>query len=296
MESYDAFIIDQWGVLHNGKRLYDNAVLTCLHQLSDAGKKMVLLSNSSRRKASVLSGLTRLGIDSSLFIDVVTSGEVAWKMLKDRDFDLPLDKGALDGERQLSVFLLGNGDDDREYLESSGCVSVSPEQADLVVARGTFSIGSHLHYADSTKLMREVKPLLEVCARKKLPMLVTNPDLLRPGGLTPMPGQLALLYAEIAPFANIQYIGKPHGLVYKECLNSLSRVPADRICCIGDSMDHDIAGAVRQSLDSVWIMSGVHCKELNMEEGSAEIASDEALESLLNRYDFHPTYCCPSFR
>ncbi len=39
---YDGFIIDLWGVIHDGVTPYDGAV-DCLTRLRDAGKRVVML-------------------------------------------------------------------------------------------------------------------------------------------------------------------------------------------------------------------------------------------------------------
>ena len=53
---YDAFIIDQWGVLHDGKVLYPEALAT-MDLLKAASKKTIMLSNSSKRVGSSIAGL-----------------------------------------------------------------------------------------------------------------------------------------------------------------------------------------------------------------------------------------------
>ena len=47
-DSYSAFIIDQWGVLHNGERPYDG-VIDCLRELKERKKEIIILSNSGKR-------------------------------------------------------------------------------------------------------------------------------------------------------------------------------------------------------------------------------------------------------
>jgi hypothetical protein len=59
---YDSYIIDQWGVLHDGKTPYPG-VVACLSELKAAGKQLILLSNSSKRRASSFKGLQKVGID-----------------------------------------------------------------------------------------------------------------------------------------------------------------------------------------------------------------------------------------
>ena len=76
-ERYDAFLIDQWGVMHNGKTAYPKAI-ECMAKLAERGKKIVLLSNSSRRKGNSMKKLDAMGFASNTVIDVVTSGEMGW--------------------------------------------------------------------------------------------------------------------------------------------------------------------------------------------------------------------------
>ena len=53
---YDAILLDQFGVLHDGKNAIDGAV-ACYDALAAAGKKLVVLSNTSRRRASATSAI-----------------------------------------------------------------------------------------------------------------------------------------------------------------------------------------------------------------------------------------------
>ena len=64
---YDAFILDQHGVLHNGKSAFSGAV-DCVKELHAAmGKKLIILSNTSSPSASTFDRLPTLGFDKSNF-------------------------------------------------------------------------------------------------------------------------------------------------------------------------------------------------------------------------------------
>ena len=82
-ERYDGFVVDLWGVVHDGVQAYPG-VTDALAQLQAAGKRVVFLSNAPRRSWVVEELLARLGVPRSLYVDAVTSGEVAWEMLRDR--------------------------------------------------------------------------------------------------------------------------------------------------------------------------------------------------------------------
>ena len=42
---YDVFILDQWGVMHDGYKGYDHAV-SAVEQLIKENKKLIIISNS----------------------------------------------------------------------------------------------------------------------------------------------------------------------------------------------------------------------------------------------------------
>ena len=44
---YDIFFIDLWGVIHNGKKIFENAI-EVLKNIKNQGKVIVLISNAPR--------------------------------------------------------------------------------------------------------------------------------------------------------------------------------------------------------------------------------------------------------
>jgi HAD superfamily hydrolase (TIGR01459 family) len=124
-DRYDAFLIDQFGVLRDGRGPYPGAAET-LARLKDAGKRIIVLSNSGKRSAENDRRLVELGFVAGSWDWFLTSGEVAWQILRreggagggtarkclliSRDHDLSPIKG-LDLERtdcgaDADVFLL----------------------------------------------------------------------------------------------------------------------------------------------------------------------------------------------
>ena len=47
-EHYDLFLIDQWGVLHDGRFAYKEAI-NALQYLKNINKTLIIISNSSQR-------------------------------------------------------------------------------------------------------------------------------------------------------------------------------------------------------------------------------------------------------
>jgi ribonucleotide monophosphatase NagD (HAD superfamily) len=63
--AYDAFIVDLWGVLHDGAKPLPGTV-ECLGALKAAGKRVVLLSNAPRPAAPAIARLTEIGFAREL--------------------------------------------------------------------------------------------------------------------------------------------------------------------------------------------------------------------------------------
>lgn len=312
VDRYDSFIIDQWGVLHNGETPYSH-VLECLLKLRNSGKKMIMLSNSSKRKQSAIDGMKKVGIDPLLFDEVITSGELGWSMINNRDFSSAhismRNLRALSGEDDvMKVFVLGNGSDDIEYVHSCRCILAPALDADFVLCRGTFSImdgNNNKVYRSARDFMVECEQSLAECASVGLPMLVTNPDFYRPGCGSPMPGLVAQMYSKlVGDESKVTLIGKPLQLVYESSLKALSAVMGtdtvlrrDRVCCIGDSMEHDIKGATGAQMASVFISNGVHASELNRVEGECARPDQDYITFFMLKHKEHmPDFVLPCFK
>ena len=86
VDDYDVFLLDMYGVLHNGTSLYDGA-LEAVQRLAAAAagnKRLVVLSNSYRRSSECAAQLQALGLHNNSdntellsLTGIVTSGEVA---------------------------------------------------------------------------------------------------------------------------------------------------------------------------------------------------------------------------
>ena len=84
-EVYDTFIIDLWGVMHNGITLNTQAVNT-IENLQKNYKKIVFLSNAPRPSSKVVSFLRKLKMKEKFLSKVVTSGEAAMQAINKNRF------------------------------------------------------------------------------------------------------------------------------------------------------------------------------------------------------------------
>ncbi len=83
IENYDNFIIDQWGVMHDGSFGFKHAI-DSINYLNSKNKNLFIISNSSKREASSIDRLPSLGFAKNSFIRVLTSGEMIWNTLNNK--------------------------------------------------------------------------------------------------------------------------------------------------------------------------------------------------------------------
>ena len=74
--NYDTFIIDLWGVMHNGITLNPKAIKV-IENLKKNSKKFVFLSNAPRPSENVINFLLKMNMDKKYLSNVMTSGEAA---------------------------------------------------------------------------------------------------------------------------------------------------------------------------------------------------------------------------
>jgi HAD superfamily hydrolase (TIGR01459 family) len=221
---FDAFLVDQFGVLLDGSGAYPSAP-GALARLSATGKPVILLSNSGKRSAPNAARLVRLGFARESFRLVLSSGEAAWLALRRR---IGVSLAA-----RTRVWLHGR-DGDQSQIEGLDLQAVAtPAEAGLLLLAG--SRGDEMTLAD-------YHALLQPAATAGTPMLCTNPDveMLTPAGVRFGAGRIAQAYAAMG--GPVEWIGKPYPLIYAEAARLLPDIPPERILCIGDSPAHDLAG------------------------------------------------------
>lgn len=265
---YDAFLIDLWGVVHDGTALYPG-VADVLAQLHAQGKPVVFISNAPRVSAKAEATLTKLGIPRAHYKQVVTSGQVAHDLLRD-DTDL----------FGTHYYYLGPSKDEDILADLPDYTRVAtPEEADFVLNTG---------YEQDFQPHNEVLPLLKKLIALDLPLLCVNPDLevvKQDGTQMLCAGALAGEYEDMGGIA--EYVGKPHPAIYDVCRDLL---PAGKLLAVGDNPLTDILGANEAEIDSLLITGGV----LTSRHGgtvSEQQARDECHEE-----NAEPTYILPAFR
>jgi HAD superfamily hydrolase (TIGR01459 family) len=243
---YDGFILDLWGVLHDGERPYPG-VSDCLDRLMAAGKRLCLLSNAPRRVGPVADILAAMGITRDRYHHLVTSGEATFEALADRSDPWH----ARLGRRCLH---LGPAHDRQLFDGLPDLVLVTDPRA------ATFVVNTGPSTYDETPA--DYGPLLDASARLGLPMVCANPDLEVMVGPRRVlcAGTLARRYEDLG--GSVRYHGKPHADVYRRCLELLDIPDRRRILAVGDSLHTDVAGAVASGIDAALVTGGILCQHL----------------------------------
>jgi HAD superfamily hydrolase (TIGR01459 family) len=256
---YSAWLVDIWGVMHNGVRPFGPAV-EATRRFREQGGVVLLLSNSPRPSETLRQQLRTLGVADQSYDATVSSGDLTRYELKKRD-----------GAR---VFHLGPK---RDLLIFTGLniARVDASQAELIVCTGLFD--------DETETPDDYRGLLGDLAERGLMMFCANPDHMveRGDSLIYCAGALADLYEQLGGRAI--YAGKPHLPIYKLAFETIEQiagrpVPKGKILAIGDGLHTDIAGAAAAGIDSVFVASALH---LGAEGGGERIRLDDrSLEPL----------------
>lgn len=276
---YDAFLLDQFGVLHDGTTVYPG-VVPCLEALKDAGKRVIILSNSGTLQLPNRERLARLGIPKTLYEDFVTSGEVARAYLASRPYELRTSTTAPAPLRCLPLGRLTGGESERTILTGLDIAeAASVEDADFLMVA---SFGQKPPPRDA------YDAILTAARHRNLTLVCANPDVkgVSPNGLIHAPGALAADYA--ASGGKVVYIGKPHPLIYRHVLRNLAPLPTGRVLAVGDSLSHDIAGAQGVGVAAALVIEGIHNEELG-DPGDGE-AFESRLAALERDHHARPDY------
>lgn len=244
-DRYDGFILDLWGVIHDGITRYPGA-RESLAELKHRGKRTVMLSNAPRRAYCLIELMSDLGIGRDQYGDVITSGEAVFIEMQTRSDPW----FAALGRRCLHV----GTERDRNLFEGLDLDLVeSLEQAEFLLVTGP---------DDFDDQVEDFAPLLDAAAGRALPMVCANPDLvvIREGRPLVCAGALAAYYERIGGV--VRYRGKPDPAIYDVCLERLGMSDRRRVLAVGDAFHTDVAGAQAAGLDSLFCTGGIHADEI----------------------------------
>lgn len=263
-DQYDVFIVDMFGVVHDGKTLFPG-VKECLAQLQKMHKKVILLSNAPYRMDFMKSHrLRNLGVTDNLYNHAHSSGEETHLQLPDlmkeygnRIFPIcrfDRDEAVYHGTDAQIVDDIGRAD---LILNTDGCSDEHP-------------LGEYDHWFKQT-ISQGVR------------MICANPDkqVLVGGKKHDCAGMMAGVYEEMG--GQVIYFGKPHSHVYDRCRNFFEA--GQKVLVVGDALHTDIAGANAQGWGGLLVKTGLHGH-----------VADADWEQEFVAHGQRPTYVAPGFR
>lgn len=264
---YRAMFVDLWGCVHNGHVPFATAV-SALQAYRKSGGVVVLVTNSPRPRAGVARQLDKIGVPRGAWDTIATSGDSARTAMF---------LGAV-GQK---VWHVGE-DTDGGFFEAPSVVDapvaitrVPLEQAEGIVCTGPFD-----PLADPDTM----RPQFLHAKTRGLKLLCANPDIVVDRGETRewCAGALARLYTEMG--GESLYFGKPHPPIYdlaRRRLAAIAEVPDDRILAVGDGPATDVAGALGEDLDVLFISGGLAAEETGTPRGGQPNAAK--LEAFLTQ-------------
>ncbi|TDL75112.1 TIGR01459 family HAD-type hydrolase [Palleronia sediminis] len=272
---YDALFCDLWGCVHDGIRAHPEAV-AALQAFRRGGGVVVLLTNSPRPRAGVAEQVAGLGVPDNAWDAIATSGDAARAAMF---------RGAV-GRR---VYHIGEPRD-LSFFEPMGLVGdpveirrVPLDEAEGIVCTGLFEADQH---PDA------LRPQLLSAKARGLTLLNANPDIVVDRGETRewCAGAVARLYDEMG--GPTLAFGKPHPPIYALARDRLAEagggeISDDRILAIGDGIATDIAGAMGEGIDALFVSGGLAAAET----GTTEAGPDpDRLADWLKAQDWAPLY------
>ena len=282
---YDAVFCDLWGCLHNGQTAFPAAV-AALQGFRAEGGKVVLLTNSPRRKSSVIKQLDTLSVPKDAWDIIATSGDAA---------QMGMLSGAVGhkihhiGAPKDEVFFTDFAEDLQAYAKTQPPITrVALKDAEGIVCTGLFD--------DLTETPDDYRAALLLGKTLGLPMLCANPDIVVDMGDKRLycAGALAQAYEQMGGTA--LYFGKPHPPIYDLARRRLAELmgQADpQILCIGDGIATDVQGGISEGLDTLFITGGLAAEEFGSD---VENPDPSLLADWLDARQLSPSYAMGRLR
>jgi len=243
LDRYDVLLCDVWGVVHDGRRAFDEAN-TALTTFRARGGTVILVSNAPTPAANVARVLDEKGVARNAWDAIVSSGDLALRHIRQQGWQ--------------RIHHIGPARRDRAFFEALPGPSAPIGDAEAMACTGLVD--------DRNETAEHYRATLESAHARGLALVCANPDLVVHVGheLLPCAGALGALYEEIG--GNVVWAGKPFPIAYDTALAESARlrgveVPRERVLAIGDSIRTDLAAAAGAGVDALFIASGIHRDE-----------------------------------
>jgi len=262
-EHYDAALVDIWGVIHNGRDAFPEAI-EALQRFREERGPVVLISNSPRPSIAIPAQFDEVGVPHNVYDAIVTSGDATIDELARR--------------APGPAFKLGPKRDDRLY-DNLALNFVELKDAAFITCTGLFDDENETP-DDYTDLLGEAREL-------NIPLVCANPDIQVKRGdkMIYCGGALAQAYEDMG--GEVVYAGKPHDAIYRLSRTWLGElagydIERSKVLAIGDNIQTDLLGANNQNYDALFVADG-------LDAGNAD-----AVANLLEKHDIYAKYMLSS--
>lgn len=272
LDEFDVAVLDQWGVLHDGSTPYPHAA-SAMTMLARHGKKILVLSNSGKRAAPNLARIERIGLPTETISRVITSGEALWE-------DLSAQQLTIGGRVPKRIYpICGKENDARQWAAGRSQIELTDKldsSVDAIMLMGL---------ADGT-LLDAYDDVFSIAIELKTPLVCSNPDKTSPraSGLVVSPGALADRFHQMG--GEVVWYGKPNANIFRAVQRTFPELPANRFVMVGDSLEHDIAGAQAVGIASAFIRDGIHAHDFT--NATSETLISEICDRLVAQAGIRP--------
>lgn len=259
IDLYDNFIIDVYGVLHDGFDKYHNAEKT-VDYLNKHNKNYVFLSNAPRPADIIFKKFQELHLPITED-KIITSGMFFIEKFKTDEKYL-----------NAKYFVLGE-ETNRDLLRDLNVQRVTDvTEADFMLS---------LMFTEDPNVLTSFDESFRNALELKIKLVCPNPDKIVHYGNTVRytAGFFADRYQKMG--GEVIYFGKPYDEVYDFIFKKYNFVK-EKTLAIGDGLETDILGANVLGIDSLLIRGGIHVKE-------------EDIIALSVKLGAQPTYICEYF-
>jgi HAD superfamily hydrolase (TIGR01459 family) len=238
-DQFDLYLVDQYGVLHDGVSAYPGAIVG-LARIASGGRNVIVLTNSGKDASDNLARLVKLGFSGPHF-RVLSSGEVGLRLVRRGGLGPRFTIGA-------AACVIGRSGDRYAFSSDEFDLVSRPDDAAFLVFAGSDAPRTSLE---------SYRAQLRTAAQAGVPAICVNPDItmIRDGELVPAPGAIARIYENLG--GKVEYVGKPHGAIFRHALGGVA-TGAGRAVVIGDSPEHDICGGKAMGLSTLLVRTGIH--------------------------------------
>ena len=239
VDKYDLYFVDLWGVIHNGIKLFSNAI-EVLNNLKNNNKKVILISNAPRTHKTVKKFLKNLDFDLKLIDSLVTSGDVTKKYIQDN---------------QDKKFCHLGPPKDNDLFQGVANLVDQKDEFDEIICTGLIDeIGQNIS---------DYQRLFENWIGNKKIFICANPDevVSRGDKIEFCAGALAKYYKKMG--GEVKYFGKPYEAIYDFAYNQAQSqfdivIDKNKILAVGDNLKTDINGAQNFGIHSILILNGIY--------------------------------------